>query len=225
MPLKMITFICNSLKFLTAALVLASLSGCDKRDELRPTSGESSSAAGPAVLASQTDRKSSMLLATMQKNFDQATRGGSVSQNRMTKMPSETAAGLICTPSRLSKNAPSFRIVLPPRSEDREGALAVIAPNGSMRLIYTSYGIDTDPEDLVIPSKSIDWERARDRNSFDVSALSFDALIPDESKSKRLFREKGVYQFALLNSVARDLLELEKRPFWVIGGCVVHWQP
>ncbi len=220
----MITSTFSFAEVLAVALLFAHLSGCSNRDEVQASSGETKSSSGPAVPKSPADGPTSRLLSTLQKNFDQATRGGPAFQNRMAKMPDNTSAGLICSPARLSKDSPNFRVVLPPRSEDRKGALAVIVPDGSMRIIYTSYGVDTDAEDLIIPSKAIAWESARHRNSFDVNALSFDALVPNESKPKPLFREKGIYQFALMNSIARDLLDFDKHPFWVIGGCVIHWQ-
>jgi hypothetical protein len=166
-----------------------------------------------------------VLRSILQRNFDLATRGDSKADIHIVQMPSENSAGLACTPARISPDAPAFRLDLPPRRIDREGSLAAISPDGRLHIIYISYGDDTDPEDLIIPSKSLDWESAKESSTYVVDARSFEALMSDAVVSRPLFREKGIYQFALLNSHARDLLELSHTPFWVIAGCVVEWTP
>ncbi|MGE3693292.1 MAG: hypothetical protein AB7F98_18095 [Novosphingobium sp.] len=177
------------------------------------------------ALAAIYARRPATLLETLQANFDRAARGERAASSRMIEMPRNPSAGLVCYPAQLDGSASRFEVILPQHIADRFGTLAVIAPNGKLRYVYISYGIDTDPEDLIIPSSSIDWERARVRHIFDVDAKLFDALVPDASAPELLFRETGVYQFALLNTNDRSLLEFNRPPFRVKAGCVVHWQP
>ena len=201
------------------------IAGCREQSSQPPSTAQTKEVASLSPSYPPKSSPSSVLRATLQKNFDLATQGASKADSRIAQMPSENSAGLACTPAQINHGAPIFRLDLPPRSIDRKGALAAISPDGSLHIIYISYGEDTDPEDLIIPSKSLDWESAKERGSFFVDARSFDALVGDAKVSKPLFRKEGIYQFALLNSDARDLLELGKMPFWVIAGCVVEWTP
>jgi hypothetical protein len=143
----------------------------------------------------------------------------------MASMPRITSAGIECSPANISHQASHFHIVLSPRETDRKGVFAAIAPDGGMSIVYISYGIDTDPEDLLLPSRAIAWESARNRNRFEVDAKQFDALASGTDKPRLLFRQAGVYQFALLNSHDRELLQVNREPFRVKAGCVVNWQP
>lgn len=203
-------------KFLTL-LVLAVATGLVAAIWL---SGDFGRQATNTIIAS-----SPQLLQSLQANFDKATLGKSGAQTRMDTMPRNTFAGIVCNPARINSSAPGFRIVLPKRFEDRKGALAAITPAGSLHYVYVSYGIDTDPEDLIIPSQAIDWERARTQNVFQVDANQFDALAREEDMPQRLLREAGVYQFAIINTNDRSLLDINGGRFQVKSGCVVHWQP
>ena len=214
----------EALKIWVSCLVVASLaamSGCREPSQ----SGEKRQSATSISIESPINGIGSALRANLQRNFDSATKGGPKANSRMEKMPSANSAGLICSPARIERNAPTFQLVLPPRSVDREGTLAAIAPDGSLHIIYNSYDDDENSEDLVIPSRSVSWQSARERNSFLVDVRSFDAIAGYDKAPELLFREKGIYQFALMNSDARDLLDENQRPFWVIAGCVVHWEP
>lgn len=212
-----------------AASVLVGLAcmivGCREQSSQSLTAEQTNEVAPLNSASTANRRPTSALRATLQKNFDLATQGASKTDSRMARLPSENSAGLVCTPARINRSAPIFRLDLPPRSADRAGTLAAIAPDGSLHVIYISYGDDTDPEDLIIPSKSLDWDSAKEHGSFSVDARSFDALVGNATNSRPLFREKGIYQFALMNSDARELLEIDKMPFWVIAGCVVEWAP
>ena len=162
---------------------------------------------------------------TLQRNFDLATLGAPKEQSRMAKMPYGNLAGLICSPSQLDRNRPTFQIELPPLRQDRDGFLAAIAPDGSLHEIYSGYVDDTDPEDLIIPSIALNWEDAKKNSKFMIDARTFDALAPNQTVSKRLFLDEGIYQFALMNANARGRPDMGDKPFWVIAGCVVSWQP
>ena len=150
--------------------------------------------------------------------------GANPQQSKMTIKPKGNAAGIACDPATLAGNTARFRMVLPRSFADRNTALTALAPDGRLWIVYLSYGPDTDPEDLIIPSRSIDWERARTRNDFVVNVSAFEALRYNESVPELLFKQAGVYQFALINEVDRELLD-DGTPFRVIAGCVVHWSP
>ncbi|MEO6717455.1 MAG: hypothetical protein ABIM50_09445 [Novosphingobium sp.] len=168
---------------------------------------------------------SATLLATLQRNFALATQGIDGAATRMPTLPDKTNAGIVCLPSRLTANASQFQIILPVRKADRMGTLAVILPDGTMRIIYVGYGAGVNTEDIVIPSETIDWESAKNGSSFAVDARTFNALIPNENEPELLFHEAGIYQFALLNAADRELLEMNHDQFRVKSGCVVEWQP
>lgn len=214
---------------LTAATVLTWIAA--SADHAQPAAEETEGAAAiedaaaAARVAATLDRSGKDLLSTLHVNFDLATRGADPRKSRMMDLPRDNSAGLVCNPADLDPDTSTFRIVLPAAPADRKGVLAALTPDGSLRIIYISYGIDTDPEDLIIPSRSIDWERVRTRNDFVADAGEFEALHPDKDRPEPLFRQAGVYQFALVNGIDRELLEVNGAAFWVKAGCVVRWQP
>jgi hypothetical protein len=165
------------------------------------------------------------LRSAMFANFERATRGISGPRVAIAEMTGETSAGIGCSPSRVSKFAPVFQITLPKRFADRRTRFVAITPKGNLHIIYLAYGHGVETVDIIIPSRTIDWERARTRNVFRVDARRFDALRLGATKPSLLFREAGVYQFALVNGIDRSLLEVNGTPFRLIAGCLVHWQP
>jgi hypothetical protein len=175
------------------------------------------------IAVGQTQNRNS-LHSTLQTNFDLATQGMSAGRNSIVAMPRDNSAGLICSPAILDRRS-IFRMILPAHAPDRKGVLAALTPDGSLRIIYESYGIDTDPEDLIIPSRAIDWQSVRSRNDFAIDVNKFDALRPDKVVPELLFQQPGIYQFALLNGSDRGLLAINEAAFWVIAGCVVRYQP
>lgn len=165
------------------------------------------------------------LLAQLQTHFDLATQDVDPKWSRMETMPHAHSAGMDCAPARLTAKSTTFQIILPKHQTNRKGVLAVIDPDGDLKILYISYSIDTDPEDLIIPSRAIDWEMARSRNDFTVDARSLDALMVGAERSTRLFLQPGIYQFGLLNSIDRELLKISGDKLRVKAGCVIDWQP
>lgn len=200
---------------LTISLSGATLAACG----VTPTDQDSASA---HMTAGEKKNRQS-LRSALQANFDLATQGKKPGPSGNLTMPHDNSAGLICSPATLDRRS-TFRLVLPVVPVDRKGVLAALTPDGSLLTIYTSYSIDTDPEDLIIPSRSIDWESARVRNDFVVDVKTFDALRESKDASEPLFQQPGIYQFALLNG-DRELLENDGAALWVVAGCVVHYQP
>ncbi len=206
-----------------SALPAVTVSCRDQPSEVRSPTG-ANHAPSNASQGKLLTRHNNTLLATLQANVNRALQAAPRSESRMTEMPRENSAGLLCSPARLDHKRSILRVDLPPRLDDRKGALVVLDPDGNLQIVYISYGIDTDPEDLIIPSKAIDWESARTRNSFIVDARSFDALSNRGQSPKPLFRKRGVYQLMLMNGFPTEIPTRDKRPFWVIGGCVIYWQ-
>ena len=207
---------------LIAGAALGCLAGCSDRGRSEGQSAvriELHRTTSPGVVAS------APLLAELQRNFDLATRGASDVQTQMIAVPRQNSAGIECNPARISRAASNFRIVLPNRAAERKGAFAVIVPDGSLRIVYFAYGGDVGTEDIIIPSKIIDWESARTRNIFDVDAKQFDSLRPGKEVPEHLFGNAGIYQFAVVNAVDRSLLAVNKTAFRVVAGCVVEWHP
>lgn len=207
---------------LIAAALLACPTACSNRAgaDSQPSAGiETRRTSSPGNGAA------ALLLADLQQNFDRATRGAGGASTRMVAVPRENSAGIGCSPARLTRTASNFRIALPSRYVDRKGTLAVIVPDGSLRIVYFAYSGEVSTEEIIIPSRTIDWEIARTRNVFNVDARQFDALEPAEVIPEPLFRETGVYQFAVVNAVDRSLLAVNETPFKVIAGCVVQWNP
>lgn len=165
------------------------------------------------------------LLSALYIDFDLATRGAEPGKSRMTALPQDNAAGITCSPAVLSRHTANLRMILPASFAARKSALAVLTPDGNLRIVYIPYGPDTESVELVIPSRSIDWEQARSRRDFVVDVERFEALRPDKNIPEPLFRQVGIYQFALIKGIDRDLLEVIGRPFQIIAGCVVRYQP
>ena len=140
-------------------------------------------------------------------------------------MPASNSAGIVCSPASIDTLRPSLQIVLPPRKAERDGVLAAIVPDGSLRIIYIAYGSDVETADIIIPSDAIDWESAKKFNVFDVDGRSFDALVPDAIAPSPLFQPAGVYQLALMDGFPYEIPTRDKKRFRIKAGCVVHWSP
>jgi hypothetical protein len=211
------------------AAILACLAAvavaCGKQTPESSTGEAKKLSASPVKANSSQATSSTELLATLQKNFNQAIQGSSKDQVDMVEMPARNSAGIVCGPAVINGKRPSFRIVLPSRLEDRDAVLAAIVPDGSLRIIYIAYGRDVEKVDIIIPSNAIDWESAQKFTTFDVDARSFDALVPDANASSRLFEGAGVYQLALMSGFPNEIPSKGETPFRVTAGCVVHWSP
>jgi hypothetical protein len=208
-----------------AALVLAPLCACSKPDQDQPAKAGIKLEAGSPKAVSPPVQPSSALLAVLQTNFERATRWGPASQRRLTRMPESGNAGLVCTPGHLDRNKPIFRLILPQRVEEREGTLAIIVPDGSLRFVYVSDVGDAIQRDLISQSNTIEWDSAKRSDTFSVDTRSFQAMESEEGTPKPVFREAGIYQIALVNSLDGELLAANRTPFQLLAGCVVHWQP
>lgn len=195
--------------------LLLSVSGCQDRAQNVGSSQESKSA----------------LLSKLQANFDLALKGSEARQGapnpatRMVEMPEENSAGISCKPARLTRDEPALQIELPKRARQRPVLLAAIVPDGGLRIIYTGYGKDVESIDIVVPSKTIDWTRAKKQSIFLVKASEFDALVPDAMAPSPLFIEPGVYQLALTNNRPGEIEDPARPQFQVLAGCVVDWRP
>lgn len=211
------------------AAILIGLMGmtvaCDNKSTKSSLVDERKQSSTSVSETSQQQPPSAALLATLQNNFDLAIRGAPKAHSRLAEMPVNRSAGIVCSPARINRNSPFLRIVLPPHNENRDGVLAAIVPDGSLRIIYVAYGSDVETVDIIIPSNAIDWESARKFNTFDVDARSFDALVPGAGEPSPLFQEAGVYQLALMDSFPYEIPTRGEGPYTIRTGCVLHWNP
>jgi hypothetical protein len=212
-------------------LLLVTAAACgDRANDEKFFAGAKQPSANASVIAKPVQHNA-VLLVKLQANFDVATQGDETARgvpkvkSRMIEMPSDNSAGIGCRPANLSRNVSKLNIELPRSQSERNGVFAVIVPDGSLRIIYEAYGDDIESIDLIIPSKTIDWESARDRSSFQVDVRKFNALLPVDVKPSPLFHDAGIYQFALMNFIQRDYPPADNTPFKVKAGCVIHWQP
>ena len=217
----------------TAVLTMRKTAPSDRR---QTTSGEAAvdrtvedvaveEAAAAAQIAASLSRNGRELLSALYINFDLATREAGPRKSRMTAMPEDNSAGIACNPASLDRHTAALHIVLPANFAARNTALAALTPDGNLRIVYIAYGPDFESIDLLIPSRSIDWERARTRRDFVVEVDKFEALRPNQDAPERLFRQAGIYQFALINATNRENLATNGGIFQIMAGCVVHYQP
>lgn len=221
----------NGWHFIVPLLLHLSLAACQERPLDHKTISTAKQMPESGFDKDNALRTDSTLLATLQTNFTIGTRGYELTQgtakygSRMDKISGENSAGIRCKPINLDLKSSKIAIELPHERSSRRGVLAVIVPDGSLRIVYQSYPDDVESIDLIIPSKSIDWMSAWRGSAFMVDARAFEALMPGESRPRPLFQEAGVYQFGLLNDVPDSFSINDDAPVKVIAGCVVHWQP
>jgi hypothetical protein len=134
--------------------------------------------------------------------------------------------GMACTP-RLSSAQPKLVIDLPSPAAQRRHVFAVISPDGRLYEIYTPYSDDVETADIIIPSETISWQKARSRSRFTLSASELTALSPGKQTPERVFTAKGRYKFALVNSIQKDLIAVSDTPgrITVHAGCIIDWTP
>jgi hypothetical protein len=210
-------------RFHWTLLLAASISACGDRSSQSASQNESNWAAVASNGAD--DLGSSALLEALQRNFQLAMSGTPTSESRKSISARGNSAGIDCKPAILQGESQSLQITLPLRSAQRPAVLAAIAPDGTLRIIYKSYVPDTDIDSIIIPSKNIDWESAKIKRVFQVVIKKFEALVPGAEAPSPLFRQAGVYQLVLLDGFPYSIPDHGERPFRVIAGCVILWQP
>lgn len=161
---------------------------------------------------------------SLQTSFEKAVFGKSaVARDGMLQ---SRGYGMACTP-RLSSAAPKLVITLPASPALRRHVFAVISPDGRLHEIYTPYSDEVETADIIIPSETISWQKARSRSRFTLSASELTALSPGKQTPERVFTAKGSYKFALVSAIQRDLIAVSDTPgrITVHAGCIIDWTP
>lgn len=146
----------------------------------------------------------------------------SVTENRM---PRVTGIGMVCSPARLTPAKSKLTITLPQAVAARRHAFAVITPKGQLYEIYSPYENDVEQADIIIPSQTISWQQARTRNSFTFAAADLMATGIGKTLPTQVFQEAGIYKFALVSSIQKDLIAVSDAPGQVkiFAGCLIDW--
>jgi len=138
----------------------------------------------------------------------------------------ETSFGMSCAPSVVSDEKRNFEILLPADKAERSHPLAVITPGGRIYELYTPYGSDVEAEDISAPSLAISWQKAATQNKFNLSIEELSGIEVGKDEPFGIFVEEGVYQFALVNSIQRDLIKANstKPEVTVFAGCAMQFK-
>jgi hypothetical protein len=146
----------------------------------------------------------------------------SVTENRM---PDSNSIGMTCNPNRLTSGKAQLTITLPQALTARQHAFAVITPTGQLYEIYSPYTPDVEQADIIIPSDIISWQKARTRNIFTFAAADLMATGLGKTVPAQVFQEAGLYKFALVSSIQKDLIAVSDTPgqVRVFAGCLVEW--
>jgi hypothetical protein len=138
----------------------------------------------------------------------------------------ETSFGMSCAPNLVSDEKRNFKIVLPTDKAERSHPLAVITPGGRIYELYTPYGPDVESEDISAPSLAISWQKAATENEFNLSIEELSGIEVGKDEPFAIFVEEGVYQFALVNSIQRDLIKANatKPEVSVFAGCAMQFK-
>lgn len=147
------------------------------------------------------------------------------------KVPSQASGdlgGMTCSPSRIAGTDAASRaltLTLPPEAAARRHVLAVVTPERGLLEIYSPYGDESESEDIVVPSRTISWSKARTQNVFATDTDALDGLRPGRDTPEVLFLEAGRYRFALVNSIDPGLLKSNGTPLKVFAACSFDWTP
>jgi hypothetical protein len=136
--------------------------------------------------------------------------------------------GMTCSPATISgKDAASraLTLTLPENAETRAHVLAVVTPERGLLEIYSPYDGAAEADDLVIPSQTIAWAKARTRNVFTTNTDQLDGLRPGRDAPEPLFLEAGRYRFALVSGIDAALLKANGAQVEVMAACSFDWTP
>jgi hypothetical protein len=163
--------------------------------------------------------------AILSASFEKAVLGkdGIVATEK--RLPGVTGFAMKCDPSRIASAKTALTITLPKASAERRHAFAVITPTGRLYELYAPYTDEVEQSDIIIPSDIISWQKARDRNIFTFAAADLFAVEPKKNVPTQVFQEAGIYKFALVSSIQKDLIAVSDTPgqVKVFAGCLIDW--
>jgi hypothetical protein len=175
--------------------------------------------------APQTNKAAPSTQAILSASFEKAVLGRDRASATENRMPSVTGVGMTCSPARLTPAKSELTITLPQAAAARQHAFAVITPAGQLYEIYSPYANDVEQADIIIPSATISWRKARTRNVFTFAAADLMASGLGKTVPTQVFQEPGIYKFALVSSIQRDLIAVSDTPgqVTVFAGCLIDW--
>lgn len=136
--------------------------------------------------------------------------------------------GMTCSPGTISGTSAASRaltLTLPRNAAARAHVLAVVTPERGLLEIYSPDDSAAEAEDIIVPSQTISWFKARTHHSFATSADELDGLRPGRDTPEPLFLEAGRYRFALVNGIDGALLRANGANVKVKAACSFNWTP
>lgn len=218
--------------FSIAMLLVAACSDAVTESKSNQPNGQSSVLSEEATKSASTKSDSkpqagpqtSALKSIFMANFTNAIMGR---DRKMTALDGSgsRAFGMRCTPNYVSNSMQDFDIELPADKSDRAHVFTVLTPGGRLYELYTPYGEDVESEDIVIPSQAISWAIASQQSKLSLKVDDISGIEIGKDQPFGIFIEEGDYQFALVSSVQKDLIETNRTepPVTVYAGCVINF--
>jgi hypothetical protein len=163
--------------------------------------------------------------AILSASFEKAVLDKGAPEATEKRMPDTNSIGMTCTPARLTSGKTQLTITLPQALAARQHAFAVITPTGQLYEIYSPYTRDVEQADIIIPSDIMSWQKARSRNIFTFAAADLMATGLGKTVPTQVFQEAGLYKFALVSAIQKDLIAVSDTPgqVKVFAGCLIEW--
>jgi hypothetical protein len=161
----------------------------------------------------------------IETRFRRAVMGKSAGPAPAADAARNTAFNMECTPAINGPN-PQLSITLPDSLALRKHVFAVITPGGKLYEIYSPYGEDVESDDLLLPSFAITWEAARTQTRFNFTIDNLSGLERGQDAPFGIFIADGVYEFALVSGIDKELLALSptNKSFRAFAGCRVAYR-
>jgi hypothetical protein len=219
-----------SILFLATACSNATPTGETQRGA-QASGGKDSVVRAKATASTQSENlaiksKPESLENTFTDNFTNAimARGGKM--RTANNSDGNTAFGMSCTPTDVTKTEQKFEISLPENAKDRAHAFVALTPDGRLYELYSPYGGDVEAEDIVIPSQAITWSLASKQRRFALTVDDMSGIEVGKDDASVIFVEDGAYLFALVSSFQKDLIETNgtQPPVTVFSGCVINFK-
>ncbi len=184
-----------------------------------------SACAAPPPKANAATTRATSVKAILSASFEKTVLGKEGAAATEKSLPRITSFGMSCTPSRITSGKAKLTIALPQALAARRHAFAVITPAGQLYELYSPYSDDVEAADIIIPSEIISWQKARKSAVFSFAASDLMATAPKQNVPTQVFQEAGLYKFALVSSIQKDLIAVSDTPgqVKVFAGCLIDW--
>ena len=184
-----------------------------------------SACAAPPPKASAATARATSVQAILSASFEKAVLGKEAAAATEKRLPRITNFGMTCTPSRIASGKVKLTITLPQALAARRHTFAVITPAGQLYELYSPYSDDVEVADIIIPSEIISWQKARAGIVFSFAAADLMATAPRQNVPTQVFQEAGLYKFALVSSIQKDLIAVSdtRGQVKIFAGCLIDW--